>query len=374
MNIQPVIETGTIRRKRSHVIQELIETERAYVSDLKNIIQGYYDQFDNEEMVHLIPEGMMAKRETFFGNIRDIYHFHAEIFLKGLEACDSRPSEVGRCFTDNKERLQLYSEYCQNKIQAEILIEKFGDSNPFFKACQAKLNHPLPLSSYILKPVQRITKYHLLLKELIRMTTQEEELCDLRKAIVAIGDVLRFVNNSMHQLSIIGYNGNLSDLGRLLIVGPLEVTVDKRKDRSPSLKQTYHKRQVFMYDRCLLFCKRKEPGSNNTLPSYIFKSALKTEEVGPLVESPRGGDERKFELWSKNEVWSFMAPSIAEKADWVDEIKKVLFEQMDMMRAASKRLHIDSSTDGGVVIIDPLVCLQSNELDSLLTVDTLNLS
>ena len=58
----------------------------------------------------------------------------------------------------------MYSIYCQNKPKSEALRMRVGDSNPFFKECQRKLGHKLPLGAYLLKPVQRITKYQLLLK------------------------------------------------------------------------------------------------------------------------------------------------------------------------------------------------------------------
>ena len=54
--------------------------------------------------------------------------------------------------------------YCQNKPQSEELRRQVGDNNVFFKECQRRLNHKLPLGAYLLKPVQRITKYQLLLK------------------------------------------------------------------------------------------------------------------------------------------------------------------------------------------------------------------
>ena len=66
--------------------------------------------------------------------------------------------------TLQKEEFQMYSIYCQNKPKSEALRMRVGDSNPFFKECQRKLGHKLPLGAYLLKPVQRITKYQLLLK------------------------------------------------------------------------------------------------------------------------------------------------------------------------------------------------------------------
>lgn len=72
-----------------------------------------------------------------------------------------------------KEEFQMYSIYCQNKPRSEALRMRVGDSNPFFKECQQRLGHKLPLGAYLLKPVQRITKYQLLLKvlSLISLTT-----------------------------------------------------------------------------------------------------------------------------------------------------------------------------------------------------------
>ena len=40
--------------------------------------------------------------------------------------------------------------------------------DPFFQSCQNKLNHALPLSAYLLKPIQRLTKYQLLIEQLVK--------------------------------------------------------------------------------------------------------------------------------------------------------------------------------------------------------------
>ena len=59
--------------------------------------------------------------------------------------------------------LAMYSQYCQLKAASDTLLKEIGENNPWLLACQEKLGHRLPLSSYLLKPVQRITKYHLIL-------------------------------------------------------------------------------------------------------------------------------------------------------------------------------------------------------------------
>ena len=49
---------------------------------------------------------------------------------------------------------------------AQGALSEVGDNHPILLSCQKELGHQLPLSSYLLKPVQRLTKYQLLLKDL----------------------------------------------------------------------------------------------------------------------------------------------------------------------------------------------------------------
>lgn len=105
-----------------------------------------------------------------------------------------------------------------------------------FQECQRRLQHKLPLDAYLLKPVQRITKYQLLLKDLLKYATlrvahgDDASLRDsesnpaasipvlpglqhasastqqLQQAVDTMLDVLRHVNDSMHQVSITGFH------------------------------------------------------------------------------------------------------------------------------------------------------------------------
>ena len=101
--------------------------------------------------------------------------------------------------------------------------------------CQKKLEHKLGLDSYLLKPVQRITKYQLLLKvscahlivyfkksrlncvlfstnfmlrclqELLKYSKGREGCDDLQEALSSILGILKAVNDSMHLIAITGY-------------------------------------------------------------------------------------------------------------------------------------------------------------------------
>lgn len=56
--------------------------------------------------------------------------------------------------------------YCQNMDDAHAAVTEIGENHPLLVNCQKELGHQLPLSSYLLKPVQRLTKYQLLMKDL----------------------------------------------------------------------------------------------------------------------------------------------------------------------------------------------------------------
>ena len=71
--------------------------------------------------------------------------------------------------------------YCQNMESAQGALSEVGDNHPILLSCQKELGHQLPLSSYLLKPMQRLTKYQLLLKvDMIQIfSTVDSDYCDL---------------------------------------------------------------------------------------------------------------------------------------------------------------------------------------------------
>lgn len=120
-------------------------------------------------MASLVPPGLQGKDEVLFGNLHELYTFHSEIFLKDLENCISTTELVALCFVQRRDTFyRLYSYYCQNIPRSERLRETLVDTHLFLQECQKRLGHKLPLAAYLLKPVQRITKYQLLLRDLLR--------------------------------------------------------------------------------------------------------------------------------------------------------------------------------------------------------------
>ncbi|XP_014383373.1 guanine nucleotide exchange factor DBS isoform X3 [Alligator sinensis] len=332
---------------RSHVINELIETERAYVDELLCVLEGYAAEMDNPLMTHLMSPGLQNKKDILFGNMEEIYHFHNRIFVRELENYIEYPELVGRCFLERMEDFQIYEKYCQNKPRSESLWRQFSDS-VFFQECQRKLDHKLSLDSYLLKPVQRITKYQLLLKEMLKYSKNCEGAEDLQEALTSILGILKAVNDSMHQIAITGYDGNLNELGKLLMQGSFSVWTDHKKGHSKVKDLARFKpmqRHLFLHEKAVLFCKKREENGEGyeKAPSYSYKHSLNMTAVG-ITENVKG-DAKKFEIWynAREEVYIIQAPTLEIKATWVKEIRKVLTSQLQAYREASQHRTLEQT-------------------------------
>uniref|UniRef100_A0A8C8GHY2 Guanine nucleotide exchange factor DBS-like n=1 Tax=Oncorhynchus tshawytscha TaxID=74940 RepID=A0A8C8GHY2_ONCTS len=329
----------SLSTRRRHIMNELIETERLYVEELQSIMEGYAAELDNTELSHLIPTALENKKDVLFGNLPEIYEFHNRTFFKELENCMERPELVGTCFLKRKEELQIYEKYCQNKPRSEALWRQCGDGL-FFQECQKKLDHKLSLDAYLLKPVQRITKYQLMLKEMLKCSKNQEGTAELEEALATMLDIIKSVNDSMHQIAITGFEGNLSELGKLLMQGSFNVWTDHKKGHSKVKDLARFKpmqRHLFLYNKMLLFCKKREETTDEKpSPSYSFKHSLKMSAVG-ITENVKG-DIKKFEVWynGREEVYIIQAPSMDVKNMWVSEIRKVLTGQLEACREASQ--------------------------------------
>uniref|UniRef100_A0AAY4EMH7 Mcf.2 cell line derived transforming sequence-like a n=1 Tax=Denticeps clupeoides TaxID=299321 RepID=A0AAY4EMH7_9TELE len=337
---------------RRHVMNELLETERAYVEELLCVLQGYAAEMDNPAMAHLIPNTLLNKKDILFD--KNSYTF--KIDCKVLKCFLLYPVAQ---MTD----LQIYEKYCQNKPRSESLWRQCSDC-AFFQECQKKLEHKLGLDSYLLKPVQRITKYQLLLKELLKYSRGCEGASDLQDALTSILGILKAVNDSMHLIAITGYEGNLSDLGRLLMQGSFNVWTEHKKGHSKVKDLARFKpmqRHLFLHEKALLFCKKREENGEGyeKAPSYSFKHSLSMSAVG-ITENAKG-DNKKFEVWwnSREEVYIIQAASPEMKTAWVNEIRKVLTGQLKACKGegwtkASLSMDASEEHDGYSSAEDPL--------------------
>ncbi|XP_030886805.1 triple functional domain protein-like [Leptonychotes weddellii] len=187
-------------RRKEFIMAELIQTEKAYVRDLRECMDTYL--WEMTSGVEEIPAGIVNRELVIFGNMQEIYEFHNNIFLKELEKYEQLPEDVGHCFVTWADKFQMYVTYCKNKPDSTQLILEHAGS--YFDEIQQRHGLANSISSYLIKPVQRITKYQLLLKELL--TCCEEGKGEIKDGLEVMLSVPKRANDAMH-LSMLEGNG-----------------------------------------------------------------------------------------------------------------------------------------------------------------------
>ncbi|KRZ05766.1 Rho guanine nucleotide exchange factor 25 [Trichinella pseudospiralis] len=307
-----------------YVLQELVETERDYVKDLGSIVEGYITTIESMEL----PEDMKGKERIVFANIQQIYEFHKNIFSKEIEKCLEDYEAAGRAFVKYERRLHMYVVYCQNKPKSEFLVSEYES---FFNDIKQKLGHRLTLTDLLIKPVQRIMKYQLLLKDVVKYTARaNEDTTVLNKALQVMLVVPKACDNMMHVGRLQGFDGKITSQGKLLYQGTLLVS----DNSSPQLFKP-KERRVFLFEQSLIIAdcipSKKEFGC----PNYIYKTHIMINKLGLEGEVP--GEPLRFILKNKdpaNQVDTVVqANNPGEKEQWVSCIKQLLDTQMNFLKA-----------------------------------------
>ncbi|XP_070761446.1 puratrophin-1 [Enoplosus armatus] len=310
----PATDSRPRGSKLRHVVEEMVTTEREYVRSLRYTIHHYFPEMDRADL----PQDLRGKRFVVFGNLEKLLDFHSQFFLRELEACWKHPLRVPHCFLRHQEQFSLYALYSKNKPKSDALLANHGNS--FFRRKQVELGDKMDLSSYLLKPVQRMSKYALLLTDLMKEVgvAQEAELGALQAATNMVKFQLRHGNDLLAMDAIRDCDVNLKEQGQLIRQDEFTVWTGRRKCQ----------RHVFLFEELVLFSKPKK--MEGGLDVFIYKHSFKTADVG-LTEST-GDNGLRFEIWfrrrtSKNQAFILQATTLDVKHAWTTDIARILWNQ-----------------------------------------------
>ncbi|XP_047739716.1 triple functional domain protein-like isoform X2 [Hyalella azteca] len=314
--------------KLCHIMSELIKTEQDYVLSLEYIIENYLPELLRED----IPQALRGQRNVIFGNIEKIHEFHRGYFLKHLKQCERKPLDIGRIFLKYERQFYLYALYNKNKPKSDELMAEYG--SVFFRKKQLEIGDKMDLASYLLKPVQRMGKYALLLTQLVQLTTGSEACHQLTEAQQMVQFQLRHGNDLLAMDSLKDCDVNLKEQGQLLRQAEFLVCEGSRGRKTP--------RHVFLFEDLILFSKaRKDPEKKN-LDIFQYKHSMKMTDIGLTAQLDSG---YKFEIWFRkrkpSDTYVLQASSLEVKEAWTEEISKLLWRQA--LRNRTLRQHEMSS-------------------------------
>ncbi|KAI6037316.1 Dbl homology domain-containing protein, partial [Pisolithus microcarpus] len=184
-----------VERKRQEAIFELISTEADYVRDLQLVVEVFYSC-----LVDMLEE---ESTSVIFSNIEDILLTNTA-FLSTLEErqreCRLYIDHVGDLLETHMPHMRVYLDYCVNQANAGKVMQSLRDANPELSAqlqClreDSSARNP-DLSSYLLVPMQRLTRYPLLIRQILQYTHAERE--SIANSLACAERILEEVNETI---------------------------------------------------------------------------------------------------------------------------------------------------------------------------------
>uniref|UniRef100_A0A667WBI2 Rho guanine nucleotide exchange factor 25 n=1 Tax=Myripristis murdjan TaxID=586833 RepID=A0A667WBI2_9TELE len=311
---------------RLYVLKELIETEKHYVADLGFIVEGYMATMSSKG----VPEDMKGKDKIVFGNIHQIFDWHKDYFLGELEKCLAEPERLAQLFIKHERRLHMYVVYCQNKPKSEHIVSEYIET--YFEELRQQLGHRLQLNDLLIKPVQRIMKYQLLLKDFLKYYTKAGmDTEELEKAVEVMCFVPKRCNDMMNVGRLQGFEGKITAQGKLLQQDTFTVT-----EQDSGFLSRAKERRVFLFEQLVIFSEPIDRKKGFSLPGYTFKNSIKVSCLG--VEPNVEGDAGRFVLTSRNADGSVVrfqlqasSPEIGRA--WVNDVVQILETQRNFLNA-----------------------------------------
>ncbi|KAM8832444.1 pleckstrin homology domain-containing family G member 1 isoform 2-T5 [Spinachia spinachia] len=318
----PAEQTGQVHGPRTYVdrvVQEILDTERTYVEDLRSIVEDYLECISNQSRLALSSED----KGSLFGNIQDIYHFNRDL-LHDLEKCNADPVAIADCFVSKSEEFHIYTQYCTNYPRSVAVLTECMRNKAlakFLRERQESLKHSLPLGSYLLKPVQRILKYHLLLHEIANRMEKDTETYEVvQEAIDTMQRVAWHINDMKRkhehavrlqeiQSLLTNWKGpDLIGYGELVLEGTFR------------LQRAKNERTLFLFDKLLLITKKRE--ETYTYKAHILCCNLMLVEVIP--KEPLSFSV--FHYKNPKLQHTVQAKSQPDKRMWILHLKRLILE------------------------------------------------
>lgn len=167
------------RVERKEIITEIVETEQKYGRDLQIILEEFHRPMlragllTSEQLaaIFLNVEELLEHNLVLAEKLKDAVEFAQESGDEDLLTVD-----VGKTFLESERMLHAFESYCTRQGGASLLLQNLEKEKEllriFLKVSQMEntVLRRMNLNSFLMVPVQRVTKYPLLLARLLKAT------------------------------------------------------------------------------------------------------------------------------------------------------------------------------------------------------------
>ncbi|KAJ8400295.1 hypothetical protein AAFF_G00396780, partial [Aldrovandia affinis] len=359
-------------KKRQDCIQELIESEERHMDDLQMAMEVFHKLMSEsgrltEDEMHMI-----------FLNWNELI-VSSNKLLKALQERRKQSGEkmpvpmIGDVLASELSDMHAYVRFCSSQLKGAALLQRKTDQEVEFKDFLKKIATDyrckgMPLSSFLLKPMQRITRYPLIIKNIMESTPETHvDRVQLQGALERAEELCLQVNEEVREkenedrlewlqshVQCDGATENLVFNSLTNCLGPRRfLHGGKVHNKSKGNKELY----AFLFNDFLLLTYAAKQFSSSgcdklfspkcNMQFKIYKMPVFLNEVLVKLPSDPSSEEPVFHLSHINRVYTLKTESINERTAWVQKIKAASGEFMDMDVKKREKTYQGWSADGG---------------------------
>ncbi|XP_012680786.1 FERM, ARHGEF and pleckstrin domain-containing protein 2 isoform X2 [Clupea harengus] len=317
--------------KAYFIAKEILTTERTYLKDLEVITVWFRSAVIKE---NAMPEGLMT---LLFSNIDPIYEFHRG-FLKEIDQrlalWEGRSNahvkgdyqRIGDVMLRNMCSLKEFTSYLQKHDEVLTELEKatkrLKKLETVYKEFELQKVCYLPLNTFLLKPIQRLMHYKLILERLCHHYTPEQrDHDDCKEALKEVAEIAAQLQSSLIRLENFQ---KLTELQRDLI-GIENLTAPGREFiREGCLykltKKGLQQRMFFLFSDMLLYTSKGVTATNQ------FKVHGQLPLHGMIVEESENewSVPHCFTIYSAQRTIVVAASSKVEMNKWIEDLNMAI--------------------------------------------------
>ncbi|XP_016988843.1 rho guanine nucleotide exchange factor 25 isoform X1 [Drosophila rhopaloa] len=325
-NLFPCDQTEIYASKKiSFIIDELIQTEVNYVNNLKKGMLNYGKLKDVEDL----PEGLSgdAKQKLLLGNVEEILELHEQeilpLMLRNQRDLKGLFDEFAVHFEKN--RFYCYVSFTMGKKSSMQLRQ---DNRLWLQTYQTQIKDKLGIDSFLVQPIQRLTRYPLLLQQFISEFYKSGISCKpVLTAVCKLETRMRRALDVVNQAEEIPNIEELNELD-LLQMGNFRRSTEFDAQHFPTRKK--YRSKVFLFDRSLVCTevrKRRLAYRQHFHWEHVelqrpldSSSANANKTINLLVKQQDGGSSGS----GRREEYSFVAAEAAVVKQWLLATHKII--------------------------------------------------
>ncbi|XP_059134607.1 FERM, ARHGEF and pleckstrin domain-containing protein 2 [Peromyscus eremicus] len=313
------------------IAKEILATERTYLKDLEVITVWFRSMVIKEDAM---PAGLMT---LLFSNIDPVYEFHRG-FLHEVEqrlALWEGPSSahlkddhqrIGDILLRNMRQLKEFTSYFQRHDEVLTELEKATKHckklEAVYKEFELQKVCYLPLNTFLLKPVQRLVHYRLLLRRLCaHYSPGHPDYGDCHEALKAITEVTTRLQHSLTRLENLQ---KLTELQRDLVGVENLIAPGREFIREGCLhkltKKGLQQRMFFLFSDMLLYTSKSVTGASHfRIRGFLPLRGMLVEESENEWSVPHC-----FTIYAAQKTIVVAASTRLEKEKWMQDLNAAI--------------------------------------------------